>query len=219
MVKTSVIIKIGGSIEESKNFHKLCNYIRSLSKRHIVIIIPGGWRFADCVRYLDDKYRLSNKTSHKMAVISMNQYGIFLSDLIKLPVTDDINKLSEKSVIFLPSKYILSDDSLKNSWDVTSDSITAYIAGKIGIKKIILVKDVDGIYTSDPKKNKDAKIIKVISATDMIKFKKETCVDKFFPHIVLKKRIKSYIVNGNYPERISKIIENKNTVCTYLKPE
>ncbi len=52
---------------------------------------------------------------------------------------------------------------LENSWEVTSDSIAVYIAGQLHLEKVILVTDVDGIYTCNPKKHPDAKLIDELS--------------------------------------------------------
>ena len=67
----------------------------------------------------------------------MDQYGLLLSDLTPESVT--VSKLLEaKRVldsgqlpIFLPSDLFFKEDPLENSWDVTSDSIAVYIAGRL----------------------------------------------------------------------------------------
>ena len=48
---------------------------------------------------------------------------------------------------------MLKENPLENSWEVTSDSIAAYLCGRLGLKELILITDVDGIFTSDPKKD------------------------------------------------------------------
>ena len=72
-----------------------------------------------------------------MAILGMDQYGFLLSDLI----TDSqvINQLEQvqkvfdlgKLPVFLPSNFMLNNDPLENSWDVTSDSIAVYIANQM----------------------------------------------------------------------------------------
>ena len=105
-----------------------------------------------------------------MAILGMDQYGLLLSDL--LPNSRFVNKLgnvqeildSGKLPVFLPSAFLFSDNGLENSWDVTSDSIAVYIAGKLHVPKAILVTDVDGVFNRDPKKFSDAKLIRQLSA-------------------------------------------------------
>jgi molybdenum storage protein len=50
-----------------------------------------------------------------------------------------------------------------------TDVGTLIVADLIGAKSCILVKDEDGLYTDNPKKNKKAKFIAEISARDLIK--------------------------------------------------
>ena len=49
----------------------------------------------------------------------------------------------------------------------------------LGARRTIFVKDEDGLYTSDPKKNKDAKLIKRITLAKLTdEMPKETIVDR-----------------------------------------
>ena len=45
-----------------------------------------------------------------------------------------------RCIVWLPSQMVLADDSIPKSWDVTSDSIAAWLAGKVGAQQLILVK-------------------------------------------------------------------------------
>lgn len=55
-----------------------------------------------------------------------------------------------------------------------------FILGDVlGMKRIVLVKDVDGLYTKDPNKHKDAKLIPRISLEDlMANLPEDLCIDK-----------------------------------------
>ena len=46
---------------------------------------------------------------------------------------------------------------------LSGDHLVPYLAGKLKANRVILVADVPGIFDKDPKKNKDAKIIKELS--------------------------------------------------------
>jgi len=118
--------------------------------------------------------------------------------------------------VFLPSNLLLSKDPLENSWDVTSDSIAVYIAGQLHISKVLLVTDVDGVYACDPKKHSDAKLIKRLSAKELLTMNKRTSVDKFLPKLLLQLQIKCFVVNGLYPERVEAILDERDAVCTLI---
>jgi 5-(aminomethyl)-3-furanmethanol phosphate kinase len=216
------VLKVGGSLaEDPAKLAKLCQELSVIAEAHKILIVPGGGEFADTVRKLDKVYELSNTISHKMAILAMDQYGFFLSDITPNSYMsyslDEISN-STKGIlpIFLPSQLMFREDTLEHSWDVTSDSIAAHIAGLLDAKKLLLVTDVDGIFSEDPKKSSDNKLIEELSVEELQGWNRRTSVDKTLPKIILKTNMDCYVVNGNYPERIKLILENKKTVCTHI---
>ncbi|MFQ6086493.1 MAG: delta 1-pyrroline-5-carboxylate synthetase [Candidatus Bathyarchaeia archaeon] len=216
------VLKVGGSLAEyPAGLQKLCKELASFAKDHKIIIVPGGGRFADMVRDFDKTYGLSDAVAHEMAVLAMDQFGLFLSDITPNSyVTYSLEELKNSAMgvlpIFLPSRFMFRRDPLEHSWDVTSDSIAAYIAGVLHAKKLILVTDVDGIFTENPKKSLDARLIAEISANQLLSWNKRTSVDKALPEILLKKKLDCYVVNGKHPKRIRAVLENEKSVYTYI---
>ena len=216
------VLKVGGSLAENPtSLTKLCRKLSVLTKDHRIVIVPGGGEFADTVRKLDKTYGLSDVVAHKMAIVAMDQYGLFLSDItpnsyVSHSLEEISNPVKDKVPIFLPSQLMFREDPLKNSWDVTSDTIAAYIADKLHAKKLVLVTDVDGIFSQDPKQNVDTKLIEELSAKELLGWNRRTSVDKTLPKMILETKIDCYVVNGKYPERLGLILENKRTVCTHV---
>jgi aspartokinase-like uncharacterized kinase len=218
------VIKVGGSLAEHPATLKvLCNKLSEIAKKHRLLVVPGGGKFADAVRKFDQRYVLSADISHRMAILGMDQFGLLLSQIIPNScatyLLSDAVQLSEVKVvpIFLPSQLMFQEDSLEPSWDVTSDSIAAYVASRLNADKVILVTDVDGIFTSDPKKHSDAKLIPELSASELLAFAQRTSVDRFLPKLLLKTQLDCYVVNGAYPERIEAILAGQSAVCTLVK--
>ena len=219
----ATVVKVGGSLAlYPEKLRALCAKLSEISAKHKLIVVPGGGEFADLVRDLDKRFNLSNEASHRMAILGMDQYGFLLSDL--MPCSCVVNQLenvqkvldSRKLPVFLPSNLLLSKDPLENSWDVTSDSIAVYIAGQLHISKVLLVTDVDGVYTCDPKKHSDAKLIKRLSAKELLMINKRTSVDKFLPKLLVQLQIKCFVVNGLYPERVEAVLDGRDAVCTLI---
>jgi 5-(aminomethyl)-3-furanmethanol phosphate kinase len=216
------VLKIGGSLsEDPSKLAKLCRELSVLAEAHRILIVPGGGEFADTVRKLDKAYGFSDTISHKMAILAMDQYGFLLSDITPNSyVSCSLDEISNSAKgilpIFLPSQLMFREDPLEHSWDVTSDSIAAHIAGLLDAEKLLLVTDIDGIFSEDPKKSVDNKLIEELSAEELRGWNRRTSVDKTLPKILLKTKIDCYVVNGGYPERIKLILENKKTVCTHI---
>ena len=168
------------------------------------------------------KYNLNNETAHNMAILAMDQYGFLLNSIISdsklFRIIMEYKKISKikKIPIFLPSQHMFKHNPLENSWNITSDSIAIYFATYLQIKNVILLTDVDGIFTEDPKKFPKSKLIERISAFKVIEIKQKTCVDSFIGKLLVKNNTNCYIANGFYPDRISSILNNKKTICTQI---
>lgn len=218
---TTTIVKIGGSLSSNPEVLKdLCEKLSLLAKKHRLVVVPGGGRFADCVREFDKRYSLSLTVTHRMAILAMDQYGLLLSDLIpECLVVDSLegikNGVEGKVAVFLPSNFLFVNNGLPNSWEVTSDSIAAYIAGKIGAGKLLLLKDVDGIFDDDPKRNPNAKRFDKLTIPELIGLG-DCCVDAYLPNLLEKLSIQCCILNGLYPERVASVLSGQETVGTSI---
>jgi aspartokinase-like uncharacterized kinase len=217
------VIKVGGSLAETPEvLLDVCNKLSELAEKNPITVVPGGGRFADVVRDFDQRFSLLPEVSHQMAILGMDQFGLFLSAItpgsIAARKLDDLEKITAegKVPVFLPFNMMLDEDPLENSWDVTSDSIAAYVAKRLGAAKLILVTDVDGIFTEDPKENADAALIQEVTAAELLKLDRRTSVDKFLPKLLLEAGLDCYVVNGNYPARINRILEGRQTICTRI---
>jgi aspartokinase-like uncharacterized kinase len=220
----ATVVKVGGSLAfYPEKLKVLCIKLSEISKKHRIIVVPGGGEFADVVRCMDQVFSLSCSASHRMAILGMDQYGLLLSDL--MPNSATVNKLEEIKCfldsdglpVFLPSTLLLSEDPLENSWDVTSDSIAVYIASRLQAAKVLLITDVDGVYKSDPKTHSEAKFMENVSATDLLAMNERTSVDKALPILLLQSPIDCFVVNGLFPERVEAVLDRQNTVCTLIK--
>jgi len=217
------VVKVGGSLAENPAvLRALCLELTRLAKKHGILIVPGGGRFADEVRECDRAFGLSSTIAHQMAILGMDQFGLLLSEIMPNSHTTyslkEAKKLSEdeRLPILLPSRLMLKEDPLWHSWDVTSDSIAAYVALKARAKKLILATDVDGIFSNNPKEDLNAELIGKMSISELLRWNKKTSVDKFLPKILSETHLSCYVVNGKYPKRIEDILENHETVCTKI---
>ncbi|MCX8150279.1 MAG: delta 1-pyrroline-5-carboxylate synthetase [Candidatus Bathyarchaeota archaeon] len=218
------VIKVGGSLAEMPDALKaLCTAIAKLATKYKILIVPGGGKFADVVREYDRCFKLPPRIAHRLAIMGMDQYGIILSELIPdACLTEKLENVNlffkrRKIPVFLPTKLMSQEETLETSWDVTSDSIAAFIAEKIRAKKVVLVTDVDGIFAADPKQNGSAPLLMETTVQWLLLQQKRTSVDKFLPKFLLHHPVPCYVVNGKYPERIGAVLSGQRTVCTLLK--
>lgn len=219
MVK-KIVIKVGGSLADVAK--PLLEALFKLIKKYSILIVPGGWKFADLVKEIDKKYKLPLEIAHKMAILGMEQYGLFLSGLSPYTRTTialkEAEQITDRLPIFLPMKIALMAN-FQPSWDVTSDTIAAYIAKLFKADKFIIATDVDGIFSSDPKVNRTAQLISKITANELLSWCKKTSIDKMLPKFLLEEKMSCWVVNGKYPKRLTAIIYGKNTIATEIVGE
>lgn len=138
-----IIVKLGGSLIDSKYLTCWLNQLTALKTKKICIV-PGGGPFADLVRETDHKYQLNQKNAHAMAVLAMQQYAWLLSD--KNPTytcISNIKSLIEKQnghYIWLPYDAIMQTCTLPFSWEVTSDSLAVWFARRCKAEHLCLIK-------------------------------------------------------------------------------
>jgi hypothetical protein len=151
-----------------------------------------------------------------MAILAMDQYGLYLCDIASraLSVTTLSGARtalrSARLPILLPSKLLLERDPFDHSWDVTSDSIAAYIARLVRADALLLLKDVDGIFAADPKLVPAAPLFPYVLRSRLGGFR---CIDLQFGRWV--RGVGScWIVNGTRPERVREWLARGETVGT-----
>ena len=223
LVSNLSVIKVGGSIAQNpEKLQILCEKIGELSKSHQIVVVPGGGEFADTVRQLDKRFLLSNRTAHCMAILAMDQYGLLLADLTANSVVVQGLKETQTALaqgkvpIFLPSQLVFAEDPLENSWDITSDSIALYLATKLEAQRLLLVTDVDGIYTQDPKRYPDAELINKITPYSLTELSMRTSVDLMLPKLLLEQSMDCFVINGLFPQRIKTVLDEQPTVYTLI---
>jgi dihydroneopterin aldolase len=141
------VIKLGGSYAFSTHLKDWIDAIALCAGR--VVVAPGGGPFADAVREVQPKMGLDDRAAHHMALLAMDQYGCALASLERklIPAASATairRVLLEGGVpVWSATRMVLGAKDIPWSWDVTSDSLAAWLAGRIGAKRVLLVKHVE----------------------------------------------------------------------------
>jgi hypothetical protein len=210
----TVVIKFGGSL--LCKGRKLVQILREYAQRtaHQLVIVPGGGPFADAIRTFANQEGVSDDAAHWMAVLAMHQYGLFLAD--GDPAVPTIEQLEEVPAagplcILLPYAILRADDSLPHTWDVTADTIAAFIALKLGERSFIKLTDVDGML------DEHGTVIEWIQPQELIETGYRGCIDAALPRYLAQHHMSCVIVNGTVPDRILEILEGRATICTRIE--
>jgi dihydroneopterin aldolase len=141
---TPTVVKLGGSYAFSGVLRHWVDAIAACPG--CVIVVPGGGPFADAVRAAQAKMGFDDRAAHEMALLAMEQYGCALASLgaglrpaASMAAIERV--LREGGVpIWSPTPMLREAPDVPWSWDVTGDSLAAWLAGRIGAKRVLLVK-------------------------------------------------------------------------------
>jgi len=154
-----IIVKVGGSLYDTPELSHWLSTLATYSSQQAVVIVPGGGPFADQVRQAQTLHQIDDDTAHHMAIIAMKQFGLLL--LSMMPTCQIISGKELPSAplsIYLPDDKILSEQSLLKSWDISSDSISLWLANTLHADQLLLIKRATIQTTSISKLISDATI-------------------------------------------------------------
>jgi len=251
-----IVIKIGSSIlidEKGKPkkvwLQQFAKDIKNLlNKKKQVVIVSSGAIAMGC-EYLSIKKK-GLKVDKSQAVASIGQIELMdfykkIFDKSKIKISQILLTLDDteqrrrsinakRTIDNLLSMGIIP---IVNENDTTAtteikygdnDRLAARVSQIISADCLILLSDVDGLYTDNPKKNRKTKLIKTVKKIDENIERYATKKENFYGSGGMKTKIEAakicqfsgcYVViaNGNYKNPIKKMIETQN--CTWFLPK
>ncbi|PPD29386.1 MAG: uridylate kinase [Methylomonas sp.] len=135
------VIKLGGSLLSTPVLPLCLDAIRCFSGQ--VLIVPGGGVFADQVRAAQVQWGFDEVTAHRMAILAMQQMALLLKSLQpEFELFNNPDRVKELShpAIWSPNQFELDQAGIAASWDVTSDSLAAWLANRVTAEALFLVK-------------------------------------------------------------------------------
>jgi glutamate 5-kinase len=251
-----IVIKIGSSIlvdEKGKPkklwLREFAKDIKFLIKKNKQIVIVSSGAIAMGCEYLGIKKKIL-KVDKSQAVASIGQIELMdfykrIFDKNKIKISQILLTLddTEQRRRSINAKRTI-DNLLKmeivpivNENDTTAtteikygdnDRLAARVSQIIGADCLILLSDVEGLYTNNPKKNKKAQLIKFVKEINEKVKTYASKTENYYGSGGMKTKIEAAkicqlagcymaIANGNHINPIKKIIENKK--CTWFLPK
>ena len=206
------VVKVGGSLGHGVSLPELGARLVELGRSHRLLVVPGGGAFADVVREHDARFGLRPSTAHWMAVLAMDQYGHLLADLA--PGCALVRTLDEAHAylagggvaVLLPSEPLRGADALPHSWSVTSDSIAAWLTGRVGARLLVLLKDRHGMACLA-----SAASSAPAGAMTVVELAASSAVDGHLAELLSDSVFDLWIIDGERPERLTELLETGRT--------
>jgi aspartokinase-like uncharacterized kinase len=146
-----LIVKVGGGLVSVPGaLDATAAAVGELARRWRLVVVPGGGPFADSVRTFDLEFGVSEDAAHWMAILAMDQYGHVLAERIPRAVlVEEPGGLGAalgagQVPVLAPYRWMRSADVLPHSWEASSDSVAAFVAGALDAAHLVLIKPVEG---------------------------------------------------------------------------
>lgn len=151
-----ILFKLGGSLLDQTGLLERIRVFAALRAESIPVFLVGGGAAADMVREWDRTQGLGDDVAHDLALEAM---GLNEQLLLKLmPELRLVRSLSQLEMAEKEKRPTLicaacfcrwgeqtTGQRLPRTWDLTSDSIAAWLAGLIEAEELVLLKSVEWI--------------------------------------------------------------------------
>jgi aspartokinase-like uncharacterized kinase len=188
-----IVIKLGGSLSRSDDLVNCLNKVEKNYQGRTVVIVPGGGAFADQVRLAQQQWQFDDQTAHHMAILAMQQMALMIKALKpNFAIANNLAEIqglldSDKITIWSPNITELDSAGIAASWDITSDSLSAWLADNLSATELILVKSA------------------VIDARlSLQQLAEMDIVDKAFCDFVSQATFKTHIINAQSLEALGR---------------
>ncbi len=221
----SIVISIGGSIVvsdeiEGSYFKKLNDLFQKHSKNEKIYIVVGGGKTARKYIHLGREIGLTEKILDELGIEATRLNAKFLTKVLE-NTNKEIPKTTDQAKKMVDSIVVMGGTNPGHS----TDMVGAELAYKTNAAKYIIATNVDGIYTKDPNKFKDAEKISEIKIEDLVEkygidwksAGKNIVIDGPALKLINKHRIRTFVLNGNNLDEIKNVLSNKKFNGTKIK--
>lgn len=145
------VVKLGGSVDEAG---KAAEWLKVLwaNRQRGIALVPGGGAYADEVRRRQSVEGFDDSHAHLLALRAMEQTAarfIALGEGMGMALTraeeaaDFARAISQGQIpVWYPVRWADGARDLERSWRVTSDTLTLWLADRLGCGSVVLIKSV-----------------------------------------------------------------------------
>ncbi len=139
-----IIIKLGGSLFKQQKITTCLAHIEKIKIQQKMVLVIGGGMFVEQVRIAQKQWNFNDTIAHEMAILAMQQTALFCKsmqpDFEICHFVKTILTSTETKIIWSPKIEELNQFSIPATWEITSDSLSAWLAHVLDAEKLIVVK-------------------------------------------------------------------------------
>jgi len=224
-----VVLSVGGSLlnpgkPDFAFIKELASLLKKLKARYQLAVVCGGGvparEQAECIRKLGGSEFMADET----AILSTRSNALLLMAALGEDACPAVAESFKEAAGAMDSgKIALMGGTIPG---ITTDTDAALLAEGIGAKRIVNLSNVDGIYTGDPKKDKDARKLKRMSFGQLIQLASQYderkagtrfIFDVIACKLIARSGIETHFVYGKSIAEVQSAVEGKRHSGTIVK--
>lgn len=223
-----VVISLGGSIiipdiQDGEFLHKFASILSRASKDYDIFVVCGGGKVARYYIVTGRELGTSEDDLDRLGIdvtrLNARLLQLALKDMSTEPIPHTVEAAASLGG---KGKIVVMGGTTPGH---TTDGVSAALAEAIGASRIVNATSVDGVYTADPKRVKDAKKYDRITFDQLHGMLSNTkhgagnsgVFDPMGAKIVLRAKIPIYVVDGRNLEEMERAIKGEEISGTIIK--
>jgi len=224
-----IVLSLGGSLinpgkPDVVYLRKLADVLRKNRSQGIIVVTGGGKparTYAEAIRQLGG----NEFKADEAAILSTRQNAHLLIAALgrrdgHVVVPQDFDEAARAA---LSGRIVVMGGTIPG---LTTDADAALIAEKLHAGRILNLSNVDGVYDSDPRKNKQAKKFKQMPFLQLLKLAirgdersagTHFIFDVFASKIIARSRIETHFVHGKKLDDVANAMKGKKHNGTIVK--
>jgi len=141
-----IVVKLGGSVVRSRELSAWLDAIAASPRP--VVVVPGGGALADEVRACQSQLGFGDRAAHRMALLAMDQLAWAVAGMrpgftVGATEAELCAALRRGEVaVWAPYALVAERGDIEQSWRLTSDSLTLWLASRLGAPRCCLIKSI-----------------------------------------------------------------------------
>jgi uridylate kinase len=215
-----IVVSVGGSVlvraMSPENFRSYAAALKDISKKNALFIVTGGGKAARDYIGVARELGADEATCDFIGIeVTRLNARLLISALWDDAYYEPPRDYKEAKKASLSGKIVVMGGVTPGQ---TTDAVSAVLAEYIGADLLINATAIDGVYTSDPKKNRDAKkfdlmtpqqLIEIVMKTEMVAGANSP-VDLLAAKIIERSNIKTIVLNGEDAQSIVDAVSGKH---------
>ncbi|MBE0524255.1 MAG: UMP kinase [Methanosarcinales archaeon] len=216
-----IVISIGGSVLISDldpgRIYKYAENVKQLTEEHTIYVVVGGGRIAR--DYISTARALgANEVECDVIGIDMTRINarLLIAALGKSAYPEPSRSYLDANNAAYWGKIVVMGGLIPGQ---TTDAVSAVLAEYVGADLLINATSVDGVYTADPNRDKEAKKLSSMTPSELVEIVikidmaagSNSPIDPLAAKIIQRCGIKTIVIDGTDPKNIVEAVAGRHS--------